>query len=330
MGPSISSLKSAAPPKLKNAAGTVVDPPASTSNHSGSGSSAVDALAGSAKQTQQGSKTRQERRSQKRARIKLAARLGPADLVPGQCCEIIATVNASRQSLYFITDSETYHLGMRLRVTFPYDPAHDDLTASPDYGEVMRTERLPDNRVGVAVQLGKPAHPTPRAIVDTTNPAALNGAVGERRATDRQPFSAEAVVIDLYGSMRVQSRCSDLSLEGCYVDTLNPFPPGTLVRVELSTLDKVFEAIALVNSSHAGMGMGLHFQDLTPDQTSVLAHWLSSEPAGRMWVGSSKSNPKQKESSDRILAINIIRDMIAKGIITKADISDIFFNPGTV
>jgi hypothetical protein len=292
--------------------------------------SAIDTLAGSETQTPQGSRPRQERRSQKRARIKLAARIGPADLVAGQCCEIIATVNASRQSLYFITDNETYHLGMRLRVTFPYDPAHDDIAGSEDYGEVMRTERLPDNRVGVAVQLGKPAQATRIAIVETTNPTVSNVPVEERRATERQPFSAEAVVIDLYGSMRVQSRCSDLSLEGCYVDTLNPFPSGTLVRVELSTLEKAFEAIALVNSSHAGMGMGLHFQDLTPDQTSVLAYWLSSEPSGRMWVSNPKSNPKQKESSDRALAINIVRDMIAKGILTKADISDIFFNPGTV
>ena len=49
-----------------------------------------------------------------------------------------------------------------------------------------------------------------------------------------------------------------------------------------------------------------------------------------MWVANPKRDPKQKESSDRTLAINIVRDMLAKGILTKADISDIFFNPGAV
>jgi len=92
----------------------------------------------------------------------------------------------------------------------------------------------------------------------------------------------------------------------------------------------VLEAIALVNSSHVGMGMGLQFQDLTPVQTSVLAHWLSSEPTGRMWLASPASNPKQPESSDRIVAINLIRDILAKGILTKADISDIFFNTAII
>jgi hypothetical protein len=300
-----------------------MEPPTSSSGQDGFAPSTVDTRTGSAKQTQQGSKGRQERRSQKRARIKLAARIGPADFVPGKCAEIIATVNASRQSLYFITDNDTYRLGMRVRVTFPYDAAHDDLTASEDYGEIMRTERLPDNRVGVAVRLKKPAQAQRSAITS-------NRAAEERRAADRHPFSAEAIVIDLYGSMRVQARCSDLSLQGCYLDTLNPFPSGALVRVELRTSDKVLEAIALVNSSHVGMGMGLQFQDLTPVQTSVLAHWLSSEPTGRMWLASPASNPKQPESSDRIVAINLIRDILAKGILTKADISDIFFNTAII
>jgi hypothetical protein len=219
---------------------------------------------------------------------------------------------------------------MRLRVNFPYDPAHDDPAASHEYGEVVRTERLPDNRVGVAVQMGKPAQAARPVVIGAIKSAEFNAPVEERRATERQPFSAEAIVIDLYGSMRVQSRCSDLSLQGCYVDTLNPFPAGTLVRVELRTSEREFEAIALVNSSHSGMGMGLHFQDLRSEQTSVLTHWLTSEPSGRLWAAGPANNPKKKESSDRTLAINIVRDMIAKGVLTKADISDIFFNPGTV
>ena len=327
---SFGNSKSADSSKITKATGAVLDSPASSSSQSSLAPPAVGARTVAAKQPQQGSKASQERRRQKRARVKLSARIGPADLAPGQCCEIIATVNASRQNLYFVTESETYHLGMRLRVNFPFDAAHDDSAASHEYGEIVRTERLADNRIGVAVQMGKPAQAARQVVNETVKPANSSARVEERRATERQPFLAEAVVVDLYGSMRVQSRCSDLSLQGCYVDTLNPFAAGTLVRVELRTSEKEFEAIALVNSSHSGMGMGLHFQDLRPEQTSVLTHWLTSEPSGRMWVGSSANNPKKKESSDRTLAIEIVRDMIAKGILTKADISDIFFNPGTV
>src|SRR5450631_3768849 len=141
------------------------------------------------------SQTRQERRRQKRAAVKLAARVRPADLSTGDFPEVLVTVNASRQNLYFTTTSERYRPGMCLLVTFPYDFAHDDIAATEDAGEVMRTERLPDRRIGVAVQLRKPAHAA-RSAVGTVRPFISLGAVAERRITTRQPFSSEALVAD--------------------------------------------------------------------------------------------------------------------------------------
>jgi hypothetical protein len=275
------------------------------------------------------SQTRLERRRQKRAAVKLAARVRPADLCAGDFHEVLITVNASRQNLYFTTSSERYRLGMRLLVTFPYDFAHDSIAAPEDAGEVTRTERLPDRRIGVAVQLRNPGHAA-RSAVGTVRPSISLGAVAERRITIRQPFSSEALVADSDANIRLLARCTDLSLEGCYVDTLNPFPTGTIAHVELRTADRVFEAVARVNSSHMGMGMGLCFQDMTPDQTSVLMNWLNKEPGGRMWVTNPLDGAKQEESVDRTLAIDLVRHMLSKGILTKADIADIFHNPGII
>jgi hypothetical protein len=266
------------------------------------------------------SQTRQERRRQKRAAVKLAARVRPADLCTGDFHEVLITVNASRQNLYFTTISERYSLGMRLLVTFPYDFAHDSIANPEEAGEVTRTERLPDRRIGVAVQLRNPARAARSAV----------GTVAERRITIRQPFSSEAHVADSDANIRLRGRCTDLSPEGCYVDTLNPFPTGTIARVELRKADRVFEAVARVNSSHMGMGMGLCFQDLTPDQISVLMNWLNKEPGGRMWVANPLDSAKREESTDRALAIDFIRHILSKGILTKADIADIFHNPGII
>jgi hypothetical protein len=78
------------------------------------------------------------------------------------------------------------------------------------------------------------------------------------------------------------------------------------------------------------MGMGLCFQDLTPDQTSVLMIWLNKEPGGRIWVTNPPAGAKQEESTDRTLAIDLVRHILSKGILTKADIADIFHNPGII
>src|SRR5579863_7034622 len=55
----------------------------------------------------------------------------------------------------------------------------------------------------------------------------------ERRAQPRFPFTAAADVYELRSQTRVNGRCSDLSLGGCYVDTLSPFPVGAVVRIRM-------------------------------------------------------------------------------------------------
>ena len=61
------------------------------------------------------------------------------------------TLNASRDGLYFATGAEHHYLGMKVRVTFPY--ASNDLCNMELLGEVVRIERLPDGRRGIAVRM---------------------------------------------------------------------------------------------------------------------------------------------------------------------------------
>jgi hypothetical protein len=65
--------------------------------------------------------------------------------------EVLGTVNAHREGLFFITELNTYKKGLRLFVTVPYSP---HAPGENDYiGEVVRVETLPDGKFGVAVHL---------------------------------------------------------------------------------------------------------------------------------------------------------------------------------
>jgi hypothetical protein len=136
----------------------------------------------------------QERRRNKRVNMKLSARVRPFDLTKGDWNEVLVTLNASRQSIYFTTSSDNYHVGMRLRVTFPFTSVHDSAAALEDNGEVMRTERLPGNLLGVAVQMWGPA--IQGRTAPKSRPSSADGTVAERRIATRRPFSAEATVFD--------------------------------------------------------------------------------------------------------------------------------------
>jgi hypothetical protein len=93
-----------------------------------------------------------DRRDKRRARIAQPVRVRPS--MPGgvDFDEVHATINVSRHGLYFPTTRDTYKKGLRLFITLPF---HDDPNAiNLEYiGEVVRVDRLPDGKFGVAVHL---------------------------------------------------------------------------------------------------------------------------------------------------------------------------------
>ena len=72
----------------------------------------------------------------------------------------------------------------------------------------------------------------------------------------------------------MSSRISDLSFGGCYVDTINPLPGGTAVKLKIFTETHSFEAPATVVYSQAHLGMGVKFREVQPIHEEVLRLWL--------------------------------------------------------
>jgi hypothetical protein len=95
-----------------------------------------------------------------------------------------------------------------------------------------------------------------------------------QRRAPRFPFIASAEVLAETTGSRMSARISDLSVAGCYVDTINPLPDGTLVQVRIFTDTHTFEAPARVVYSHIHLGMGLAFREVLPNFLDVLQSWL--------------------------------------------------------
>jgi len=96
----------------------------------------------------------------------------------------------------------------------------------------------------------------------------------ERRREPRYPFTAMAEIVDERENARTSSRISDLSLHGCYVEMMNPFPAGTNVLVEICTETESVETQATVAFFEAKQGMGLMFREMPEYYTNVLNRWL--------------------------------------------------------
>lgn len=92
----------------------------------------------------------EERRHIRRTKVAVPLRAVPDD--PRLPEEVQATINVSRRGLYFITWKESYYVGMRLRVEFPYWPSNQQIPR-PSLGRVVRVDILPDGSSGVAVHM---------------------------------------------------------------------------------------------------------------------------------------------------------------------------------
>jgi PilZ domain len=96
----------------------------------------------------------------------------------------------------------------------------------------------------------------------------------EKRRSPRYSFIASAELIEERADVRIASRVSELSLHGCYLDMMNPFPTGTLVLVKIAAGDAFFEAKSKIVYSQMNMGAGVGFLEVGAESQEVLERWL--------------------------------------------------------
>src|SRR6202047_2509533 len=118
---------------------------------------------------------------------------------------------------------------------------------------------------------------------------ALAGA--DRRIHPRYEFVAAVEVRVAESDARIETRVRDLSQQGCYVDTDNPLPLGTVTDVRIKKGAQLFEARTRVVYSLAGKGMGLMFTAIEPEQLRTLETWLA-ESRETSWLA---ANPRKRQ-----------------------------------
>jgi hypothetical protein len=96
----------------------------------------------------------------------------------------------------------------------------------------------------------------------------------ERRGPSRYPFYASAELTDSTSAAPTKVHTSNLGSNGCFLDTSNPLPAGTIVGIEITYQGQVFAARGVVAHSHAQTGMGLKFIALESGCASILETWL--------------------------------------------------------
>lgn len=97
----------------------------------------------------------------------------------------------------------------------------------------------------------------------------------DRRRSLRWPFTAAVLVLEPVSGAHIEAHTTDLGPGGCFLDTMNSFPPGTKVVVRMTKEGESVEADAVVACSQVGVGMGLTLTTVAPGHRTVLDRWFA-------------------------------------------------------
>jgi len=73
----------------------------------------------------------------------------------------------------------------------------------------------------------------------------------------------------------IHCNTSDLSLGGCYIESMYPFPKGTAVELKLQ-LDDTLLILARVVTCDPQFGNGFQFERILPEDLELLSHFLET------------------------------------------------------
>lgn len=157
----------------------------------------------------------------------------------------------------------------------------------------------------------------------------------ERRRNKRYPFTASIEAIETKSGTRLNARTSDLGLGGCYVDTLSPFPMGSVLTIKIARDKESFQAKAKVTYSLVGMGMGLAFIAADPEQVKIFQRWIAelsgqlppvmaadeeSEASAPTAYASAESAPAKSVGDEpQYVLSELIIALMRKGVLDKED-----------
>jgi hypothetical protein len=144
----------------------------------------------------------------------------------------------------------------------------------------------------------------------------------------RHAFSATTEVVDVATGARLATRAADLSLNGCYLDSLNPSVVGSKIRLRIMWGGAELTCTAVVRDSQPGMGMGVAFIDLDEARKGLIQKWiekLDSTVSVELLSSSKADNFKSSNPSDgrEALAVKLIELLQKKGLLSNNDVASL-------
>jgi PilZ domain len=157
------------------------------------------------------------------------------------------------------------------------------------------------------------------------------GVMSERRCFARTPCTGTVEMLQ-NGNPCGWGKVNDISLCGCYLESVHPLPVGTEVQLRLTVAGSLLEIGARVVGTTPQVGMAMYFTFVSPEQEGELAQIIEEVSAIGHSSAVRQAGPPQpgkaavRISRDAELLAKIAKRIDQKGVLTKQEFFDMLKN----
>jgi hypothetical protein len=102
------------------------------------------------------------------------------------------------------------------------------------------------------------------------------GSFAQKRSVPRYLFAVRTVIIEPSTRAEQSTRASDISLNGCYLQSFDQFPPNTVIRVRIEQGEQIVEIWSCVPYVQEGLGTGIAFFEYPAEQRLTIQSWIAN------------------------------------------------------
>ncbi len=172
----------------------------------------------------------------------------------------------------------------------------------------------------------------------------------ERRYFSRRACRLEAEVRLLGESSGLSASITDISVSGCYIEMIAPLPVDSVIDVLFKPNDAMVTARGKIRTSQNGLGMGISFMDIKPEDFQELLRFAPPSryaaspgepgPSSGATASGNRAGQAQSKGEARVLVLDapeekemgtgttaeeleaIVRILTRKGLLMRSEIID--------
>lgn len=133
------------------------------------------------------------------------------------------------------------------------------------------------------------------------NPGLIARATGiEKRRSARYKCNGSAEICQEGVGVRTWATCTDISLNGCYLETAAPYPADTLLHLRIEVNNFRFQTHGKVCATYPQVGMGIEFIRMAEEERGHLKEMLRTLSRPSIVMGSPVSVANRLDSMPQV------------------------------